>query len=283
MQTWGAGVCAPWARAEKVALPFVHHRVGDRPLAGSRLRRRGSTWLRCDLQDWAGGGVGGRQSVNIRLTHSGCSRHPEDMAKPFYSTRKKVNADCGSQTAGVTTVVWALLMRWCWAVGTKIGKASGEKHSQRAGGKQVPADPCLLLTIAGSGGERLSECPGPGGPGSEGSLVVRGFLWETGRGLGRAGGVPGRDGRPPPPPRAGMMDRSRLSFPTTSAPLLLVLLCTSWPLGFLCYMDFSFTLFSIFLLVFLFSSVAFELQTSPGSSSPLWTLVLVGTCQHGDS
>ena len=51
MQTWGAGVWAPWGRAEKVALPFVHRRVGDRRLVGSRS-------LRCDLEDWAGGGVG---------------------------------------------------------------------------------------------------------------------------------------------------------------------------------------------------------------------------------
>ena len=71
MQTWGAGVWAPWGRAEKVALPFVHRRVGDRRLVGSRS-------LRCDLEDWAGGGVGGTLPgegvyVNIRLTHSGCS------------------------------------------------------------------------------------------------------------------------------------------------------------------------------------------------------------------
>ena len=163
-------------------------------------------------------------------------------------------------------------------------RKSLRRETQSESGREAGAHrPASAVDDRGQRGREVERMLCSGGPGSEGSLVVRGFLWEIGRGLGRAGGVPGRDGHPPPPPRAGMMDGSRLSFSATSVPLLLVLLGTCWPSGFLCYMNFPFTLFSIFLLVFLFSSVAFELQTSPGSSSPLWTLVLVGTCQRRDS
>lgn len=64
MQTWGAGVWAPWGRAEKVALPFIHRCVGDRPLVGSRstaqgLSLRSAATLRTGLgAGWEGGSPG---------------------------------------------------------------------------------------------------------------------------------------------------------------------------------------------------------------------------------
>ena len=128
-------------------------------------------------------------------------------------------------------------------MGTKAGVPQERNAVREPGGRQVPADPRLLLTIAGSGGERLSTCHGLEWPRSEGSVAVQGFPWETGRGLGRAGGLPGRDGHPLPPPRAGMMDWSHLPFSITLVPPLLVLPSERWPSGFLRCVNFSFTLF----------------------------------------
>ena len=183
--------------------------------------------------------------------------------------------------ARIATDVWALLTGWCWAMGPKVGKASGEEGSQ----SRWEAGACRHASAAddrGQRGERLSARRVLEWPRSEGSVAVRGIPWETGRGLGRAGGAPGRDGCPLPPPRAGMMDWSRLSFSITLVPPLLVLSRTCWPSGFLCCVNFSFTLFfhvssSLFVLI-----VSFELQIAPGSSSPLWTLVLVETCRRRD-
>ena len=93
----------------------------------------------------------------------------------------------------------------------------------------MPADPRLLLTISGSRGERLSARHVLEWPRSEGSVAVQGFPWETGRGLGRAGGLPGRNGHPLPPPRAGVCT-GLVSI--TLEPLLLAPPSACWPSGF---------------------------------------------------
>lgn len=110
------------------------------------------------------------------------------MAKPLSANKKEGNADGGSQTARVTTVVWALLMRWCGAVGTKIGKASGEKRRQRGGreaGARRPAS-----AVDDRGGERLSACSVPGGPGLRGLSRCGAFCGEPGEAWAELVGFP---------------------------------------------------------------------------------------------